>query len=52
MRSALTKSQYKAVIDVYFNKIAPKESLVSLNTAFTNEGEYRSANYRASSESY
>ena len=40
MRSALTKSKYKAVIDVYFNKIAPKESLISLNTAFAKEGAY------------
>ena len=40
MRSALTKSKYKAVIDVYFNKIAPQESLTSLNTAFAKEGAY------------
>lgn len=41
MSSALTKPMYKAVIDVYFNKIASKEeSLTSLNTAFSREGAY------------
>ena len=40
MRSALTKPKYKAVIDVYFNKIAAQESLTDLNTAFAKEGAY------------
>ncbi len=40
MSSALNKSPYKAVIDNYFNKIAPKNGINSLNTAFTREGAY------------
>lgn len=40
MSSALTKSKYKPVIDNYFNKIAPKDGLNSLNTAFSHEGAY------------
>lgn len=40
MSSALNKSPYKAVIDNYFNKIAPKTGLNALNTAFTREGAY------------
>ncbi|MFT4832952.1 MAG: Fe-S cluster assembly protein SufD [Psychroserpens sp.] len=41
MSSALNKPDYKAVIDVYFNKIASKdESLTTLNTAFSKEGAY------------
>ncbi|ALM08376.1 Fe-S cluster assembly protein SufD [Sediminicola sp. YIK13] len=41
MSSALNKPSYKAVIDVYFNKIASKdESLTTLNTAFSKEGAY------------
>ena len=41
MSSALSKPLYKAVIDVYFNKIASKDdSLTSLNTAFSREGAY------------
>ena len=41
MSAALTKPQYKAVIDVYFNKVASKdESLTTLNTAFSKEGAY------------
>ena len=41
MSSALNKPTYKAVIDVYFNKIASKdESLTTLNTAFSKEGAY------------
>ncbi|WP_055436363.1 Fe-S cluster assembly protein SufD [Lacinutrix algicola] len=40
MSSALVKPKYKAVIENYFNKIAPKDSLTSLNTAFSNEGAY------------
>ncbi|OIQ23636.1 Fe-S cluster assembly protein SufD [Lacinutrix sp. MedPE-SW] len=40
MSSALNKPKYRPVIENYFNKIAPKESLTSLNTAFSNEGAY------------
>ena len=41
MSAALTKPLYKAVIDVYFNRIASKDdSLTSLNTAFSKEGAY------------
>ncbi|MET6989618.1 Fe-S cluster assembly protein SufD [Sediminicola arcticus] len=41
MSSALNKPDYKAVIDVYFNKIASKDdSLTTLNTAFSKEGAY------------
>jgi Fe-S cluster assembly protein SufD len=40
MSSALNKDKYKAVIDKYFNKIATKDSLTSLNTAFSSEGAY------------
>ena len=41
MSAALTKPQYKQIIEVYFNKIASKdESLTSLNTAFSKEGAY------------
>ena len=41
MSSALTKLQYRQVIDVYFNQVASKdESLTTLNTAFSKEGAY------------
>ncbi|WP_299884067.1 Fe-S cluster assembly protein SufD [uncultured Lacinutrix sp.] len=40
MSSALNKDKYKPVIENYFNKIATKDSLASLNTAFSNEGAY------------
>ena len=40
MSSAMNSYKYKAVIDNYFGKIAPKESLTSLNTAFSREGAY------------
>ncbi|WP_424492561.1 Fe-S cluster assembly protein SufD [Salinimicrobium sp. GXAS 041] len=40
MSSAMNNPKYKAVIDNYFNKVAPKESLTSLNTAFSREGAY------------
>lgn len=40
MSSALNKNKYKPIIDNYFNKIATKDSLSSLNTAFSNEGAY------------
>ena len=36
MSAAFTKPEYKAIIEVYFNKVASKdESLTSLNTAFS-----------------
>lgn len=41
MSAALTKSRYKKIIDVYFNKTADLgDSLTSLNTAFALEGAY------------
>lgn len=40
MSSALTKPKYKLVIENYFNKIAEKDGLSSLNTAFSAEGAY------------
>ena len=41
MSAALTKPMYKAIIDVYFNKVASKdETLTTLNTAFSKEGAY------------
>ncbi|MBN4070503.1 Fe-S cluster assembly protein SufD [Olleya sp. AH-315-F22] len=38
--SALSKPKYRLIIENYFNKIATKDSLTSLNTAFSNEGAY------------
>jgi len=41
MSSALHHEKYKAVIDNYFNKIAPQDSgLNALNTAFSREGAF------------
>jgi len=40
MSSALSKPKYKVIIDNYFNKIATKDGLSSLNTAFSSEGAY------------
>ncbi|MGR7812651.1 Fe-S cluster assembly protein SufD [Lacinutrix undariae] len=40
MSSALSKPKYRLVIENYFNKAATKDSLSSLNTAFSNEGAY------------
>jgi Fe-S cluster assembly protein SufD len=40
LSSALSKKKYKPVIEAYFNKIAKKDSLTSLNTAFAKEGAY------------
>lgn len=40
MSSALSKPKYRLVIENYFNKIASKDSLSSLNTAFSAEGAY------------
>ena len=40
MSSALNKSKYKPVIEAYYNKVAKKDSLSSLNTAFAKEGAY------------
>jgi len=40
MSAALTKPKYALVIENYFNKAATKDSLPSLNTAFSQEGAY------------
>ncbi len=40
MSAALSKPKYRLVIENYFNKIAPKDGLSSLNTAFSAEGAY------------
>ncbi len=40
MSSALSKPKYRVVIENYFNKAATKDSLSSLNTAFSQEGAY------------
>jgi len=40
LSAALKKPKYRAVIDVYYNKIAENDSLTSLNTAFAKEGAY------------
>ncbi|WP_034042007.1 Fe-S cluster assembly protein SufD [Wocania ichthyoenteri] len=40
MSSALSKPKYRLIIENYFNKAATKDSLSSLNTAFSQEGAY------------
>ncbi|MGB2685559.1 MAG: SufD family Fe-S cluster assembly protein, partial [Olleya sp.] len=40
MSSALHKPKYQLIIENYFNKVAGKEGLTSLNTAFSKEGAY------------
>ena len=40
MSAALSKPKYRLVIENYFNKVATKDSISSLNTAFSNEGAY------------
>lgn len=40
MSAALSKPKYQAVIENYFNKIAAKNGLNALNTAFCQEGAY------------
>ncbi|MAX69541.1 MAG: Fe-S cluster assembly protein SufD, partial [Flavobacteriaceae bacterium] len=40
MSAALTKPKYRIVIENYFNKIATKDSLSALNTAFSAEGAF------------
>ncbi len=40
MSAALTKPKYRLVIENYFNKAATKDSIPSLNTAFSNEGAF------------
>ncbi|MFB9051779.1 Fe-S cluster assembly protein SufD [Formosa undariae] len=40
MSSALNKPKYRLVIENYFNKVAEKDGLTSLNTAFSSEGAY------------
>ncbi len=38
--AALTKPKYRILVENYFNKIATKDGLSSLNTAFSSEGAY------------
>lgn len=40
MSAALKKPKYQLVIENYFNKVAEKDGLSSLNTAFSKEGAY------------
>lgn len=40
MSAAMSKPKYRLVIENYFNKVATKDSLPSLNTAFSSEGAY------------
>ncbi|WP_298494409.1 Fe-S cluster assembly protein SufD [uncultured Algibacter sp.] len=40
MSAALNKPKYQLIIENYFNKAAEKDSLSSLNTAFSSEGAY------------
>lgn len=40
MSAAFSKPKYRATIERYFNKVATKDSLSSLNTAFSIEGAY------------
>ena len=40
LSAALSKPKYKAIIEAYYNKIAAKDSITSLNTAFAKEGAY------------
>lgn len=40
MSAALSKPKYQLIIENYFNKAAEKDSLTSLNTAFSSEGAY------------
>ncbi len=40
MSSALTKPKYQPIIENYFNKVASKDGMSSLNTAFSKEGAY------------
>jgi Fe-S cluster assembly protein SufD len=40
MSAALSKPKYRILIENYFNKIATKEGITSLNTSFAKEGAY------------
>lgn len=40
LSAAISKPRYRLVIENYFNKIAAKDSLTSLNTAFSSEGAF------------
>ncbi|WGD35614.1 Fe-S cluster assembly protein SufD [Olleya sp. YS] len=40
MSAALSKPKYQLIIENYFNKVAVKDGLTSLNTAFSKEGAY------------
>ena len=40
LSAALTQSKYELIIENYINKIALKDGITSLNTAFSNEGAF------------
>ncbi len=40
MSSALNKPKYQLIVNNYFNKVAEKNGITSLNTAFSKEGAY------------
>ncbi|WP_438961790.1 Fe-S cluster assembly protein SufD [Nonlabens sp.] len=40
MSSALNNPKYHPIIEAFYNKLAPKDGLTSLNTAFAREGAY------------
>jgi len=40
LSAAISKDKYKQVIETYFGKATPDESMVNLNTAFAREGAY------------
>lgn len=40
LSAAISKPKYRLIIENYFNKAATKDSLSSLNTAFSSEGAY------------
>ncbi|MBL7560646.1 Fe-S cluster assembly protein SufD [Olleya sp. YSTF-M6] len=40
MSSALTKPKYQLIIENYFNSVATKDGISSINTAFAKEGAY------------
>jgi Fe-S cluster assembly protein SufD len=40
MSAALSKPKYRLIIEHYFNNVATKDSLSSLNTAFSSEGAF------------
>lgn len=40
LSAVISKPKYKVIIEAYYNKIASKDSITSLNTAFAKEGAY------------